>query len=510
MKHVPRTLCTQHPDYANVPQWVMGDFIQGDDEVHEAYLAYSYYGCHEVMWDFEGKDADIYVVRKLLSKYSDFFRGHVLGEDVYLTLRLPNPWVEVAERKVFVEALELIPTANDVAREFYGRDVNAVFQVILPLTSKPEDLIITHMYYKKVVVGKEGIELIPGVKVLDIIGEVKPRFIDVIPLIEDLNSMLNVDRIITGYWKVVRPRYVRLFIARSDPAMNYGLIPAVLMAKVALSRALTLGSELGLPIYPMIGVGPTPFRGHLNPLNVNGVLREYPCVYTFTIQSAFRYDYPDDTVKKAIDYINNHEIPGQCQVVDEAEVINVISKYIGNYQGEVEGLANLINTVSQFIPPRRTRKLHVGLFGYSRGFRGVTLPRAITFVGALYSVGLPPELMGLRTLRKLSDGEFNAIVENYLAWRFDVAAAAKYACWECIDMIREGAGKLGVSVEALNSYIEDLKTAEELGIHVGPSDYESRKHVLYSQLLINSLIDGKTHDVRQYVSEMMRIRHAVG
>jgi phosphoenolpyruvate carboxylase len=44
---------------------------------------------------------------------------------------------------------------------------------------------------------------------------------------------------------------------------------------------------------------------------------------------------------------------------------------------------------------RRLRKLHVGLFGYNRATAGVSLPRAIAFCAALYSMGLPPEVIGL-------------------------------------------------------------------------------------------------------------------
>lgn len=245
MDHVPTTMCTQHPDNARVPTWSRDEVIQGDDEVHEAYLAYSLYGCREVMWDFEGKDVDIYVIRKLLTRYPEYFRDHVIGRDIYLTLRLPNPWAETAERKLFSQALELIPTAYDIAREFYGDDnINGVFQVILPLTSRAEELIFTYRYYERVVAGKAFLELLPGVRVMDVLGSVRPSTIDVIPLIEDLNSMLGISRIIIGYWKAIRPKYLRVFIARSDPAMNYGLIPAVLMAKIALSKALNLAGNL--------------------------------------------------------------------------------------------------------------------------------------------------------------------------------------------------------------------------------------------------------------------------
>jgi phosphoenolpyruvate carboxylase len=52
-------MCTRHPDNATVPSWSSDEVVQGDDEVNEAYLAYSLYGCHEVMWDFEGEDVGI-------------------------------------------------------------------------------------------------------------------------------------------------------------------------------------------------------------------------------------------------------------------------------------------------------------------------------------------------------------------------------------------------------------------------------------------------------------------
>jgi len=44
------------------------------------------------------------------------------------------------------------------------------------------------------------------------------------------------------------------------------------------------------------------------------------------------------------------------------------------------------------------RKLHIGLFGYSRSIGGISLPRAISFCSALYSLGLPPEILGLSCL----------------------------------------------------------------------------------------------------------------
>ena len=77
---IPRTMSTQHPDNARVPDWCGGSIIEGDAEVREAFLAFSSLGCDEAMWDSEGKDIDTNVVRKLLSDYPDYFRDNVIGE----------------------------------------------------------------------------------------------------------------------------------------------------------------------------------------------------------------------------------------------------------------------------------------------------------------------------------------------------------------------------------------------------------------------------------------------
>jgi phosphoenolpyruvate carboxylase len=58
-------------------------------------------------------------------------------------------------------------------------------------------------------------------------------------------------------------------------------------------------------------------------------------------------------------------------------------------------VAPTVNRVADFMPGRRARRLHVGLFGYSREVGENALPRAITYTATLYSVGLPPEMLGV-------------------------------------------------------------------------------------------------------------------
>src|SRR5665647_1827115 len=303
-KGIPRTMSTQHPDNVNVPEWSNGEVIDGNSEVFEAFYAYSAMGCQEVMWDSEGKDTDTRVVRKLLQKHWDYFAGRTIGEDIYLTYRIPNPKIEGAEKKIVVETLQNIPVAHDVASMAYKREVAPIFEVILPFTTEAKELIMLFNYYKKAIVSAEDSVLFESTTVGDWIGNFKPKALRVIPLVEDFDSILHVDDIVGPYIKSVKPKHQRVFIARSDPALNYGFLCAILLSKIALSKLKILEKQQDVIMHHILGVGSKPFRGHLSPDNIDNFLQEYKGLSTVTIQSAFRYDYPTQQVQECIQALN--------------------------------------------------------------------------------------------------------------------------------------------------------------------------------------------------------------
>ena len=169
------------------------------------------------------------------------------------------------------------------------------------------------------------------------------------------------------------------------------------MLKVGLSRLYDLEKRLGIPLYPIIGAGSVPFRGHLTPVNIERALKEYPSAHTFTVQSAFKYDYDKETVRDGIAQLRAHE-RREPTPVDQERARAIIDKTTAEYQAQVRRLITIISAVSRYVPRRRDRKLHVGLFGYGRTLDGVgdevTLPRAIGFAASMYSIGIPPELLG--------------------------------------------------------------------------------------------------------------------
>ena len=427
MPMIPKVMSTQHPDNASpAPFADDAGVLRGDGEIEEAVDVFAL-GCDEQMWDSEGKEADNQVVRKLLTGHPDFFNEDIrLGINAALTLRVPNPRVERDMRKSMVEALQSIPSSWDMAQGFYGDGHEAPIQeVILPLTTSAEELSMVEAYYRKVIVGQEDQKVFDGQAVKDWVGEFYPKSIRVIPLIEDMENLFYCDLIVEKYLQDRDLPYQRVFLARSDPALNYGMVAAELILKVGLQRLHNLEVKLGLPLYPIIGAGSAPFRGHLGPTNVERSLTEYPSAQTFTVQSAFKYDYDRDTVRDGIAKILAHERTEPMRI-DQDRAKEIIDKSTEEYQARVQELTGVITTVSAHVPRRRERKMHVGLFGYGRslgGVGGVTLPRAIGFAASLYSIGVPPELLGLACLTE-RDIEF--IREVYPNLDEDLRAALRF------------------------------------------------------------------------------------
>ncbi|MCX7858367.1 MAG: phosphoenolpyruvate carboxylase, partial [Deltaproteobacteria bacterium] len=120
--------------------------------------------------------------------------------------------------------------------------------------------------------------------------------------------------------------------------------------------------------------------------------------------------------------INQHK-RSKPREIDVNKSLDIIQRLTKSYQKDVERLAPLINSIAPYIPKRRARALHVGLFGYSRGEGKVILPRAITFCASLYSIGVPPEILGLGGLKK-EDIEY---LKQDVSFLYDIKKALNFS-----------------------------------------------------------------------------------
>ncbi|MCX8126901.1 MAG: phosphoenolpyruvate carboxylase, partial [Dehalococcoidia bacterium] len=317
-----------------------------------------------------------------------------------------------------------------------------------------------------------------------------PESINVIPLFEDASSLLNAHKIVEGYLKDKNLEYQRVFLARSDPALNYGALSAVLLLNIALQRLDSLEKRLGVAIYPILGVGSAPFRGNFKPTNAGEMVMGYRSCQTFTVQSAFKYDWPQEVVKQAIKEVRAAP-RGSPLIIAEEKALAIVRKATATYQEQVREIARIVNSISPFVPRRRLRKLHVGLFGYARKSGKSSLPRAITFCAALYSIGLPPELLGLSGINRK---DLKDIEELYPSPNFeiDLRDAMRFYNPSCLSLLSHGLRK---QVEKSATIIDSEPDAE---------------HKEITDRIIHRLHRGQTDHISEYIVKAARIRRFLG
>lgn len=503
-RKIPVTMATQHPDNAGIALFSGKRFVSSSEEIDECYRCFTELGAHEYMWDWEGKFVDEAVIDRLFQNHYDYFKKNKLGKDLFLTFRVPNVTKEASHR--LPRALMNIVSAAHAAKQF-GFHTPPLFEVILPMTESVEELTYLHGKFAQIRAATD--EIFDTKSSID--------HIDVIPLFETLDAMEHVEETLTGYLAYLKkmlgrnPHYLRVFIARSDPAMNLGIIPAIICCKHVIAACHRFTEKTGIPVYPWIGAGSLPFRGGVNPDNVDGVITEYQGAYSLTIQSAFRSDYPLADVKHAIKTLNDklpkafaaYKTPATAEL---GKLITFAKKSVPYFQEVIEAIAPEINRVAALMPNHRERVQHVGLFGYSRGVGKVKLPRAIKFCGALYSLGIPPEFIGTGRALKLAreTGMLPLVEKYYTNLRRDLIHAGHYLNKENLELLARKSA-------AWRAVREDIWLIEDyLGETLGPNKLHHMLHRNFTSNTYFRLTLRKDADAVEDILKAAEIRKSLG
>src|ERR1051326_6115985 len=258
-RQIPATMATQHPDHAAKPYWYKENFIPAVEETKELFLNYSDLGISEYKWDWEGKLVDESVLERLYGEKYNYFQKHPLGKEKFLTFRLPNPKVENEFR--MGRALMGILSSASMAKTV-GMHTPPLFEVILPMTESAQEMMNIQEAFAEIANLKHPLNKFQK----DLLSH-----IEMIPLFEQVGTIINSTKILEKYLQMHKkffgftPKYMRPYVARSDPALNSGIIPTILGIKIALSRYQDFAKKHHIDLYPVIGVGTFPFRGGLNP-----------------------------------------------------------------------------------------------------------------------------------------------------------------------------------------------------------------------------------------------------
>lgn len=504
MRKIPATMATQHPDNALAPFWdkEKNPFIAVYKEIDDAIASFKELGASEFMWDWEGKNADAAVIDKIFSEHLDYFSEYQLNRDKFLTFRLPNIWEEKGYS--LLQAMTVILTGEDFARDL-GFDRRPLFEVILPMTENSDQLMKMHILFEKLARFKSK-EFTTG-------APDNQSRIELIPLVESVQSQQAVGKLLSQYLKKYqkryekKPEYIRPFFARSDPALVSGMLATVLANKTALSQAYRFSKQSGVAVFPISGVGSLPFRGGLSPGTVDDYVKEYPGMRTVTVQSSFRYDNPLSEVKSAISELEKKLPATKPEILEDAverALIDISKKGEKIYQKTLSGIAPDLKPIFAAVPKRRERRQHVGLLAYGRKLGEHKMPRAITFTAGFYSIGVPPELIGTgRALAKLDGKGLDTVMKNYKLIKKDLEKSAHYFNEDNLNLLAE-------QNPAWKDIAKDIELIRQiLGVKIGPDSSGDSKHKeLTSKIL--KLRDSDKSRLSSAITEASILRKSLG
>lgn len=502
MRRIPPTIASQHPDNALAPFWDKNNraFISVYQEITEAVVCFQDLGVSEYMWDWEGKHADAAVIDRLFTDYHDYFTQNRLGEDKFLTFRIPNIWEEKGYN--LLQAMTVILSSEDLAKDMEF-DKRPLFEVILPMTERANQL--THM--------QSLFEKLARFKSKDFTPDrpVNTDYLEMIPLVESTESQMAVANLLNDYVNLHdqhfgrKPEYIRVFLACSDSSLFSGLLAGLIANKLSLARMYEFSERSGIPIYPFFGPGSLRFRGGMSPQTIDRFVEEFPGVRTVTVQSSFRYDHPKDEVKAAIAKLEKL-LPATEPLVISAQNQKILEaigrRSAAHYKETVTKIGSDMKPIFDAVPKRRDRRQHIGLLAYARSMGEQSLPRAITFTGSFYSVGVPPEFIGLgRALGEISKEDLAVLKSEYKNLKNDIEAAGRFLNKDCLATLAER----NVDWKDIQ---EDIELTEQI---LGVKFQAETKEQVAHQALSPKLLKAKTDKERaELITEMAGLRKSLG
>ena len=480
MRKIPASMVTQHADSAS-------RFVSVSEEPNEAVNVLKRdiggLGCDEYMLDYMGKLTPYNQIGNIIRR----LKGHtksIPGKNVFITPRMVSNFYE----EPFRQMMTLLAVMEGIyySNEYYSEQ--GIIEVVQAMTSTVDELVKSHQRMNSFLpILKKELKLL-----------MKDERLRLIPLFEGLREHLSIKGVLSAYLgQTGIGDYLRVFVGKSETALLAGHIASVLSCKLALADCYEVKDETGVEIYPILGGGALPFRGHFTDENAEQFMEEYRGTRTYTIQSGMVYDHGPESARSLARKLAEAETkpPLKYDQDQRRNLIRAIAIFAKNYLRELSEIVDNILKIAEYVPDQRERVLGYKDVTYYRDLRNVRvlfdvcadekvmreaskidteklqkLPRPIKFTAAAYACGLPPEFLGTGNgLREIKE-EFGARwLEDFLKQIFpSIQADMKFASRYLMESF--------LVTERIKQGIAELKSYFEF-------DQQDERHMILSDIM---------------------------
>jgi len=434
-------MATQHADSAT-------RHVPVGEEPDEAILCLKRrdgFGCDEYLVDYMGKLTPYHQVGQIIQKIRQETRL-VPGRDVFVTPRMVSSFQE----EPFRQLMTILAITEGIRYCVQHFKEQGIIEVVQAVTAAVEEL-------------RQCRERCEGL--LELVGKhlsmpTKGMELRTIPLFGGIAEHISIRQILPMFMKDADVKdYARVFIGKSEASLLYGHLASALSCKIAIAGCHKVEAQSGVEVYPILGGGALPFRGHVTLENAENILEEYRGVRTYTIQSGLRYDHGLKKTRELIRKMRS-AVPKEPLDFDAdqlASMERMIFIFAKNYLLELSEIAEKISTMANYMPNQRDRLLNVEEVAYYRELRNVENilkfcpdkgvkrsimgfahtafhkpPRWVKFVASTYTCGLPPEFIGAGSALKEIEASMgrewvNALLgEIYPSFKVDIQFASRF------------------------------------------------------------------------------------
>lgn len=520
---VPAVMVTQNSDSAST-------YVSLSEEPDEAVsllapVEEGGHGFDELMVDFKGKMTPCNQVVSIVARLIE--AGVIQSSKVKVTPRMPADDTVGLRRTAILHS---IIEANYTA--YHHLNENVVEGVIYPVSSDVRSLVRVEANFN----------IIKNYVLESLLKPVEVKDLHFIPSLDNFNLLINVADIISSYVNAratmlpQESEKIRVYLARENISAKFGMLPSALALRLALSKLNDAAKSLSVPVYPILECSPLPLRGNLNHDSKDSFLRMYGGVATVAVPPSLIYDSgkrPSDLVKSLKDELQGKSPPELSG--EEAQIRELIFFFACEYVRTVSKAADVLMRLSSLIPERReasiSEHLNVSLKeleplkvgGTSMELEPFTIPSPVKYAALMYSLGVPPELVGvgraLSLLEKKRKGLVERLFDLYPSLEDDISSAWRFLCLEAARKVfpEPFMSDLAEDIRQIKDFLSPKEnySAPHRALSMMISEYAALKSVPEKSLrdaeVKEFIRNEKLEDsVKQLILQAGRIRGALG